>query len=90
MNTTEICNLEINEDAANEFFYLLDDYGLVSFLEIASYYKSRHDLVKGTTPFGPETKPGFNVDLLNELRIFFERSEEYEKCIKIRDCISLL
>jgi hypothetical protein len=84
MNTTKICNLEINEDAANEFFYLLDDYGLVSFLEIASYYKSLHDLDDS------ETKPGFNVDLLNELRIFFERSEEYEKCIKIRDCISLL
>ena len=61
-------------DMAHEGFEVLDEYGLRAFLELTAT-GNNHD--KG-------------IEKLNVMKDYFEREEDYLKCAKIKDCISML
>lgn len=61
-------------DQATEGFHILDEYGLRAFLELTA---TGHNHDKG-------------IERLNVMKDYFEREEDYLKCAKIKDCISML
>jgi len=61
-------------DQASEGFHILDEYGLQAFLDLTA---TGHDHDKG-------------IRSLNVMKDYFEREEDYLKCAKIKDCISML
>lgn len=65
---------QMNIDHAVEGFHILDEYGLQAFLDLTA---TSHDHDKG-------------IRSLNIIKDYFERKEDYLKCAKIKDCISML
>lgn len=61
-------------DQVEEGFHILDEYGLQAFLDLSA---TGHDHDKG-------------IVALNKMKDHFEREEDYLKCAKIKDCISML
>jgi len=74
MKTNREIMAQMKLDIITEGFELLDEYGLRAFLELTA---TGHNHDKG-------------IVKLNEMKDFFEREEDYLKCAKIKDCISML